>query len=99
MRVAGRFGSVRMNDVMNEGGAPGVCVMNGSLSSAIHSPSPGNAGESRGFIGAGGQPISGSVNDTLPPPRFNASMSRAASSAPLSEETLCFRVGQDLEAL
>jgi hypothetical protein len=49
--------------VTNAGGVPAaVGVMNGSRSSAIHCPSPGSAGAMGTFIGAGGQPTSGSVN-------------------------------------
>ncbi len=50
----------RTNDVTKAGALPlGAGVMNGSLSSAIHCPSPGRRGETTVFIGGGGQPILG----------------------------------------
>jgi hypothetical protein len=50
-----------MNEVTNAGGAPGFVRMNGSASRGTHSPSPARVGMTKGIMGAGGQPVSGSV--------------------------------------
>src|SRR5882672_1963625 len=61
MRVYWRSRSVRMNEVTNAAGDPGLTRRNGSASRGTHSPSPGRGGVMYGFMGGGGQPVSGSV--------------------------------------
>src|SRR5882724_8068755 len=67
-----------MNENTNGEGAPGFFWMKGSLSIDVHLPSPCSAGDSIGSIGAGGQPVSGSV----------FSLAGALNSPPSSSLTL-----------